>query len=227
MTPEAERDCAGGPVPSAAPSAPSAVGPAAPAGAPAVPSGVASGTPGGGSLCSAQHAGWLATPLRRLLHDPRRILAGLAAPGETVIDFGCGPGFFTLPLAEMVGPGGRVVAVDLQAAMLERLRRSAERAGLAGRITLHRCAADAIGELPPADGALAFYMVHEVPDVARFLGEVSRALRPGGRLLLVEPKGHVTADAFAATVALAEAAGLRAVAAPRVRLSRTTLFAKP
>jgi len=215
MTPDVDRDGAG-PAPPAA--APSDTGPAAPGGSPA--------TPGGGSLCSAEHAGWLATPLRRLLHDPRRILAGLAAPGETVIDFGCGPGFFTLPLAEMVGPSGRVVAVDLQAAMLERLRLRAERAGLAGRITLHRCAVDAVGALPPAHAALAFYMVHEVPDVTRFLGDVSRALRPGGRFLLVEPKGHVAADGFAATVALAEAAGLSAVTAPRVRFSRTTLFAR-
>jgi SAM-dependent methyltransferase len=185
-----------------------------------------SATPGGGSLCSAEHAGWLATPLRRLLHDPRRILAGLAAPGETVIDYGCGPGFFTLPLAEIVGPDGRVVAVDLQPAMLERLRLRAEKAGLAGRITLHACSVDGLGELPPAHAALAFYMVHEVPDVARFLAEVSGALRPGGRFLLVEPRGHVSAGAFAATVSLVEAAGLRRVGAPRVRLSRTTLFAK-
>ena len=183
-------------------------------------------TPGGGSVCSARHAGWLASPLRRLLQDPRRVLAGLTAPGMTVIDCGCGPGFFTLPLAEMVGPGGRVVAVDLQPAMLERLRLRAERAGLADRITLHRCSTDALGELPAADAALAFYMVHEVPDVARFFAELSGALRPGGRFLLVEPRGHVSAQDFAATVALAEAAGLRPTAAPRVRLSRTTLFAR-
>ena len=182
--------------------------------------------PGGGRVCSAEHAGWLATPLRRLLHDPRRILAGLVAPGDTVVDFGCGPGFFTLPLAEMVGPSGRVVAVDLQAAMLDRVRRRAEDAGLGARVTLSRCEVDTIGELPPADAALAFYMVHEVPDVGRFLGEVCGTLKPGGRFLLVEPRGHVSADAFVATVDAAEAAGLRPVATPRVRLSRTTLFAR-
>jgi ubiquinone/menaquinone biosynthesis C-methylase UbiE len=182
--------------------------------------------PGGGDVCSAEHAGWLSTPLRRLLHDPRSILDGLVAPGDTAIDFGCGPGFFTLPMAEMVGLEGRVVAVDLQAAMLDRLRLRAERAGLLARITLHRCEADTIGELPPADAALAFYMVHEVPDVARFLGEVSAALKPGGRFLLVEPRGHVSAAAFAATLDMAAAAGLRAVATPRVRMSRTTLFAR-
>jgi len=66
----------------------------------------ATGRPGGGDVCSAAHAGWLVTPLRRLLHDPRRILAGLIAPGATAIDFGCGPGFFTLPMADMVGRMG-------------------------------------------------------------------------------------------------------------------------
>ena len=182
--------------------------------------------PGGGDVCSAEHAGWLSTPLRRLLHDPRRVLDGLVAAGDTVIDFGCGPGFFTLPMAEMVGPEGRVVAVDLQAAMLDRVRLRAERAGLASRITLHRCAADSVGDLPAADAALAFYMVHEVPDVARFLGEVAGALKPGGRFLLVEPRGHVSASAFAATVEIAAAAGLRPVATPRVRFSRTSVFAR-
>ncbi len=179
---------------------------------------------GGGGVCSAQHAGWLSTPLRRLFHDPRRVLEGLVAPGDTAIDFGCGPGYFTLPLAEMVGPGGRVVAVDLQPAMLERVHERARAAGLAERITLQPCATDSLGELPAADAALAFWMVHEVPDVARFLGEVAAALKPGGRFLLVEPRGHVSAGAFAATIELAAAAGLRPMATPHVRLSRTTMF---
>ncbi len=179
---------------------------------------------GGGGVCSAEHAGWLATPLRRLFHNPRRVLAGLAAPGETAVDFGCGPGYFTLPLAEMVGPEGRVVAVDLQAAMLKRVHERACAAGLAERITLRPCTTDTVGELPPADAALAFWMVHEVPDVARFLGEVAAALKPGGRFLLVEPRGHVSARAFAATVDLAVAAGLRPTSTPHVRLSRTTMF---
>ncbi len=180
--------------------------------------------PGGGDVCSADHAGFLVTPLRRLLHDPRRILAGLIAPGDTAVDYGCGPGFFTLPMAEMVGPDGLVVAVDLQAAMLERLRLRAERAGLAARIRLQQCSANAVGELPPADFALTFFMVHEVPDVSRFLGEVVAALKVGGRLLLVEPRGHVSAADFVATVASAGASGLRPLATPRVRGARTTLF---
>jgi len=183
--------------------------------------------PGGGRPCSAAHAGFLATPLRRLVHDPRRVLAGLALPGDTVIDIGCGPGYFTLPLAKAVGPSGRVVAVDLQPAMLEQVRARAERAGLAPRVELRPCSAETLGELPVADAALAFAVVHELPDVARFCGEVAAVLRPGGRLLVVEPRGHVSAAAFAATLALAAAAGLLQVAAPRARAGGTPRHRRP
>ena len=144
-------------------------------------------------VCPASQAGWLSTPLRRLFNDPARILAGLAEPGQTVADLGCGPGFFTLPLARMVGEQGRVIAVDLQQAMLDRLERRAERAGLAGRIELRPCTAGALGLTGQVDAALAFYMLHEVPDQDRFLNEVAALLKPGGRFLLVEPRGHVSA----------------------------------
>lgn len=180
---------------------------------------------GHGDVCPAEHAGWLSTPLRRLWTDPDRILRGLIDEGQTVADLGCGPGFFTLPMARMAGPSGHVVAVDLQAEMLARLKERAGRAGLDGRISLHQCSADTLGELPPLDFALAFFMLHEVPDPARLLAEVSGALREGGRLLLVEPKGHVSTVAFAETVKLARAAGLEPVGEPRVRFSRARLFA--
>jgi ubiquinone/menaquinone biosynthesis C-methylase UbiE len=56
----------------------------------------------------------------------------------TVLDFGCGPGFFTLPMAQMVGASGHVMAVDLQAEMLEKPREKLRATELAGRISLIR-----------------------------------------------------------------------------------------
>jgi len=179
---------------------------------------------GGGCVCPAKHAWALTIPGRGLIHSPGRILRGLVGPGDTVADLGCGPGYFSLPLARMVGPRGSVVAVDLQPAMLTRLVARAEKAGLSERIVAHPCAADTLGELPPLDAALAFYMVHEVPDVERFLGEVSGALKRGGHLLLIEPKGHVHEQAWRETLRLAASCGLAAVEPRRVLQSRAALL---
>jgi ubiquinone/menaquinone biosynthesis C-methylase UbiE len=175
-------------------------------------------------VCPAEHAGWLSTPLRRLVTDPRRILRGLVRPGDTVVDLGCGPGFFTLPLAEMVGETGRVVAVDLQAAMLDRVSARAERQGLLGRIDLHECPADSLHLATEADFVLAFWMVHEVPDSGRFLAEVRGFLKQKARFLIVEPKGHVDAAAFARTTEMAVGTGMTPLAPPRVAFSRTALL---
>ena len=176
-------------------------------------------------VCPAEYAGWLSTPLRRLVTDPRRILRGLVHPGDTVVDLGCGPGFFTLPLAEMAGETGRVVAVDLQSAMLERLSTRAVRQGLLGRIDLHECRADTLDLAAEADFVLAFWMVHEVPDSARFLAEVRGLLKQKARFLIVEPRGHVDAAAFARTTERAVETGLRPLSSPpRVAFSRTALL---
>ncbi|HZL64487.1 MAG TPA: class I SAM-dependent methyltransferase [Thermoleophilia bacterium] len=175
-------------------------------------------------VCPAEHAGWLSTPLRRLVTDPRRILRGLLCPGDTVVDLGCGPGFFTLPLAETVGETGRVAAVDLQSAMLDRVRARAERQGLLGRIDLHECPADSLDLTTEADFVLAFWMVHEVPDSRRFLAEVRGLLKRKARFLIVEPKGHVDAAAFARTTARAVGTGMTLLAPPRVAFSRTALL---
>ena len=65
-------------------------------------------------------------PLRRLLHDPQQIVGPYVEPGMTVMDVGCGAGWFSIPMARMVGDQGRVLAVDLQPQMLDMVRRRRE-----------------------------------------------------------------------------------------------------
>jgi ubiquinone/menaquinone biosynthesis C-methylase UbiE len=179
-------------------------------------------------VCPAEHSGWLTMPVRQLFNNPRRILKGLVDPGDTAIDLGCGPGFFTLPLAEMVGETGSVVAVDIQQEMLDRVRSRADRAGLRSRIRFHHSAPEGPGDVGPADFALAFWMLHEVPDQVAFLGQVHDSVKAGGRFLLVEPSvGHVSRDEFEATVEAAQRAGFTPVACPRIGFSRATLFRRP
>jgi ubiquinone/menaquinone biosynthesis C-methylase UbiE len=177
-------------------------------------------------VCPHWLSGLIDNPLRRLLHSPDALFAGLVNTGDTVLDLGCGPGTFTLDLARRVGPDGHVIAVDLQPLMLDRLRKKAERGGLLPRIRLHPCSAQSLKLEPDmlADFALAFWMVHEVPDPERFLRQVYEAVRPDGCLLLVEPEMHVSAQNFAHTVALANDQGWRTADARKVRISRAVLL---
>jgi len=183
-------------------------------------------TPGGGQVYPAERAGWLATSLRRLIQNPETILRGLVREGETAVDIGCGPGFFTLPLARMVGKNGAVAAVDLQQAMLDNMLRRAEHAGLQPRIRPILCSATSLGYSGPADFALAFHVAHEAPDVTRFLGEIHGLLKPQGKLLLVEPRFHVRAAAFEKTVEIARMAGFRILSEPQIGLSRAAFFSR-
>lgn len=163
-------------------------------------------------------------PLRRLVHDPGRLLEPYVKSAMTAVDIGCGMGYFTLGAAKLVGPEGRVIAVDLQQQMLTTLERRARRAGLSDRIVPHRCQPDRLGVEEPADFALAFWMVHEVKDKPRFFAQISAFLKPGGRLLLVEPKLHVTRSRFERTVETCREAGFRLLGEPVVALSCAVLM---
>lgn len=165
-------------------------------------------------------------PLRRLLHNPEKLLGPYVKPGTAVMDIGCGMGLFSIAMARMVGEGGKVVAIDLQQQMLDVLRRRAEKAGVADRITTHKCEQDRLGVDAQADFALAFMMIHEVPDQRRLLAEIHGCLKPGGKLLVAEPKIHVTDPAFRQTVITAEEVGFRVAEEPPVRWCRAVVLEK-
>lgn len=172
----------------------------------------------------------LLSPIRRLGQNPNTLLGPHVRRGMTVLDVGCAMGFFTLDLARLVGEDGRVVAVDLQERMLRALTKRATRRGLATRIEYRICGDDDLGidDLScSVDFALAFAVVHEVPDQARFLDQVRNALRPGARLLLSEPSGHVGQQEFNDTVAAAEGTGFEIVDRPAIRRSRSVLLQRP
>ena len=171
----------------------------------------------------------LANPLRRLLYTAKSILTPYLSEGMTVLEPGPGMGFFTLEAARLVGPKGRVVAVDIQAKMLEVLRRRAQRAGLLERLDTRLIKENdlAIQDLKrKVDFVLAFAMVHEVPDATKFFSDTSAALKIGGRMLFAEPSGHVSEEHFASLLVQAQEAGLRPESLPAIRWSRSALLAK-
>jgi SAM-dependent methyltransferase len=171
----------------------------------------------------------LASPLRRILLSPSKLLAPLVRAGMTALEPGPGMGFFTLELARLVGDSGRVIAVDIQPRMIEGLRRRAAKAGLLERLDTRLAPADSLG-LADLNGAvdftLAFAMVHELPAAAPFFREVALASKPGARLLLSEPAGHVTAAEFTGELQAARAAGFLPADAPFVGRGQTALLQK-
>lgn len=171
----------------------------------------------------------LASPVRKLIQNPDKILAPYIKEGMTVMDIGCAMGFFSLPAARMVGPEGKVVCVDLQERMFVSLEKRAKKAGLLDRFQTHLCRQDSLGLKQfseKIDFVLAVAVVHEVPDAAGFFTEIFDAVKPDGRFLMAEPRGHVSKKEFEITVSLARKSGFVSAGRSHVGRSHAALFLK-
>jgi SAM-dependent methyltransferase len=171
----------------------------------------------------------LASPVRRLFHDPAAIVQRYIRQGMTVLEPGPGMGFFTLELARRVGPTGHVVAVDVQPRMIAGLKRRLARARLLERVDARVATADSLGLSDlrgKIDFALAMAVVHETPGPGWFFGQVAETMKPGGFVLLAEPSGHVKDTDFKAEIDAAAGAGLVVTEHPAVRHSQTALLKK-
>jgi ubiquinone/menaquinone biosynthesis C-methylase UbiE len=164
-------------------------------------------------------------PLRKLLHNPEAILGPCIQSGNNVIDVGAGMGYFSIPMAKLVGPTGHVTAIDVQTEMLSGLAKRAQRRGVSERITTHLASPGSLDHHSKADFILAFWMVHEVPDQRRFLAEIYNLLKPDGRFLLVEPIVHVSKKSFLKTLKTAEDIWFFVKESPRIRISHSALLA--
>jgi ubiquinone/menaquinone biosynthesis C-methylase UbiE len=173
---------------------------------------------------------WLAytfdNPLRRFFHKPEQIISPYLKSGMTALDLGCGLGFFSIGMARIVGKSGRVISIDVQQKMLDIMMNRAAKAHVSERITPILSANDTIDLLDCADFALAFWMIHETPDAQLFLRQVHDLIKPGGCLLITEPKMHVTVSEFNTTVSSALKTGFQTIDEPSVSFSRSVVFQK-
>jgi SAM-dependent methyltransferase len=179
---------------------------------------------------SAEKAGHLDTRFRRFLYRPDRLAKGYVKPGNTVLDFGCGPGFFTREFAKTVGDEGTVIAVDLQEEMLQILRHKLGPEGLLPRIRTHTCQPDSIN-LPAdmngtVDIAFTIFVVHEVPDTGKLFREIADLLKPNGLLYYTEPPLIVSGREFRENLSQAEAAGFRVVEKSLFFVNRAAVLRK-
>jgi len=146
----------------------------------------------------AEDLGYPEPELSRVPEATMKSFAGVANPhtlgrideGATVLDLGCGAGTDLLIAAQMVGPSGRVIGVDMTASMLQRAGASAAEMGLTN-VELHE---SLIESLPVPDASIDVVIsngvIDLVPDKDVVFDEIDRVLRPGGRLQIADVVIH-------------------------------------
>jgi ubiquinone/menaquinone biosynthesis C-methylase UbiE len=177
-------------------------------------------------VCGLEHAGALDASMRRLFQKPGEIIKPYIKEGMTVLDMGCGPGFFSIEMAKMAGVSGKVVAADLQEGMLEKVRDKLEGTSYKNTVELHKCQSDKIGLSERFDFILIFYMLHEVPIQSAFLKEIDTLLKPDGKILIVEPIFHVSKRDFNNVKEMINDIGFEIIEEPRIHFSRSVLINK-
>jgi len=174
-------------------------------------------------VCPVEKAGSLDNKIRKLIQNPNKILAPYIRNNMTVLDFGCGPGFFTIEIAKMLGQSGKVIATDIQDGMLAKIRQKIKGASLEQNIELLKCS-DRIDITERIDFIIAFYVIHEVPNQDNLFEELKSILKTNGKILIVEPKFHVSKKSFETMTKRLENINFEIIDKPKIFFSRSVLL---
>jgi tRNA A58 N-methylase Trm61 len=130
---------------------------------------------------------WLERPEREVEEAPQRVIDALdIRKGQTVVDLGAGSGYFSFRMASKVGKEGKVLAVDIQEEMLRVVRQRAQREGITNVVAVRSTESDAKLPAASADLVLMVDVYHELEYPYEVMQSVVKALKPGGRVALVE-----------------------------------------
>ena len=181
-------------------------------------------------ICPAWGAGGLDNSFRRLVQNPQKILKPYIREGMTVLDVGCGPGYFSVEMAKMLNGSGKVISADIQQKMLDKIRKKIAGTPLGQRMELHKSDFNSLSRglipLSSIDFILAFWMIHEVRNKRRFYEELASLLKPDGLFFIVEPKLHVPKKAYNTMVDTLKEIGFTVVDTPKVFFSRAVVLRK-
>ncbi len=180
-------------------------------------------------LCPVWVGYLLSNPIRKLFHNPQKILSPYVKNGMTVLDIGCAMGYFSIPLAHLVGSTGKVICIDVQKKMIHVLEKRLKKAGLSDRaiIRLSNNSSLNVDDFKEKiDFTLAFAVVHEVSDASKLFSEIIKTMKPSGRLLLAEPRFHVSKKDFNNTVSIAEKNSFKVTERPQISLSHAVILEK-
>ena len=138
--------------------------------------------------CPLSMAGILDSKFRKYLFNPNTILKPYINKNIIALDIGCGPGVFTIEIANLLEGTGKIIAVDMQEGMLEIIKNKIIGKSIEKDIILHKCTQDRINVNENVDFVLMFYMVHEVPSKENLFNEILPLINKNGLLMIVEPK---------------------------------------
>jgi ubiquinone/menaquinone biosynthesis C-methylase UbiE len=172
---------------------------------------------------------FLVNPLRKIKQNPEKILGPFIRQGMTLLDVGSGMGYFSIPMAGLTGPKGKVVCLDVQEKMLHFLKKRVAKTGFSDVISPRLCPPGSLGIDDLAgkvDFAMLFAVVHEVPDRELIFKELWRSLKTGGSVLFAEPKGHETQAGFDRSIGIAKNCGFTVTETQRIWRSYAVLLAK-
>jgi ubiquinone/menaquinone biosynthesis C-methylase UbiE len=183
----------------------------------------------GEKVCPVWVGYLLASPLRKLFQNPKRILSPYVEEGMKILDIGCAMGFFSLPLAQMVGPNGKVICVDVQEKMINSLQKRIQKAGLSRIIETRICSQYSLGlnDLKEEiDFVLASAVVHEVPNAFTFFSEIYQTMKLHRKFLIIEPRGRVSKKNFEISISAAEHNGFEVMDNPHINRNHAAILVK-
>jgi len=176
-------------------------------------------------IFSSDKAHKLDNKVRRFLQNPFNILSPYVSKGMTVLDYGCGNGYFSIPLSQMVSNSGKVYSVDIQTEMLNKLTAKLLALNISNVTTIHK--SEEKLNLPVfIDVAIAVYVVHEIPDQHLFFKEIIDSLKPKGKLIVIEPNFIVSKQRFKKSIEIAKQAGFIESERLNVLFSKSLLLIK-
>lgn len=173
---------------------------------------------------SVENAGALESSFRFRFQNPKKILGPYLKPGMTVLDLGCGPGFFTTEIARMLDHSGKVIAADIQNGMLDKVVQKIAGTELEGIVQIHKCQEKSVNLTDKIDFVLAFYSFHEMSSFENIIDEIKLLLKQDGEIFIAEQKFHVRKNAFNEMIDKMKTKGFEITRKPKVFLSRAVLM---
>lgn len=176
------------------------------------------------NLHSIENANALDSKFRHLFQTPKNIVSKYIKPGMTVLDLGCGTGYFTAAIAKQLNGSGKVVAADVQQGMLDILSKKIERGNYKQQIEIYHCNEHNLKLKEKFDFILAFYSFHEMEYLESIIKELREISKPETKILIAEQKFHVPKMKFHSFVEKMKLNKFKIIERPKIFFSRAVVM---